>query len=107
MRASGMEDWALALTLVFAVTFTATIHQAKPTQAAAPVLAAAADQVPQYFMTITAKRLPASCKGTGAVTNAVYCATFLQADAVIEMHETAATYAARTGAIDANVAFNR
>ena len=106
MRMSDMEDWGLALTLVFAVSFAATIHHAKP--AAAPASAVAlSDQVPQYAMTITAKRLPVMCKGASAVTNAVYCASFLQADAVVEMHETAASFAERTGAVDAAVVFNR
>jgi len=101
MRMSGIEDWALASTLVFALAFTATIDQARHAGAMAAPRVAAADQAPQFFMTITAKRLPAACKGTDAATNAVYCATFLEADAVVEMRETATAYAERNGAVDA------
>jgi hypothetical protein len=107
MRMSGIEDWALALTLVFALAFTVTINQARHFQAANATSVAQADQAPQYVMTITAKRLPAVCKGAAGAANAVYCATFLEADAVIEMHETAAGFAARSAAVDADLAYNR
>jgi hypothetical protein len=107
MRMSGLEDWALAFTLVFAIAFTATIQQTHRGIAANASPLAAADQVPQYAMTITAKRLPAVCKGDVATENAIYCTPFLEAAVVIEVHETAAAYVERTGAVDASVAYNR
>ena len=107
MRISGLEDWGLAACLVFAIAFTATIRQGHHGIEANAAPVAVADQQPQYVMTITAKRLPAVCKGSVAAENAVYCTPFLEAAAVIEVHETAAAYAARTGALDATVAFNK
>ena len=107
MRMSGIEDWALGLTLVFALAFTVTIHQVRHAQAGDASSAAQSDQTPQYAMTITAKRLPTVCKGAAGTANAVYCATFLEADAVVEMHETAAGFAARSAAVDADLAYNR
>jgi hypothetical protein len=104
MRASGTEDWALAFTLVFAVAFTATLQQARQ---GIEAKAAPTGQTPHYAMTITAKRLPAICKGDVATENALYCAPFLEAAVVIEVQETAASYAARTGAQDAALAYNR
>jgi hypothetical protein len=106
MRMSGLEDWALAFTLVFAIAFTATIQQTHRNATDASALVAA-NQVPQYAMTITAKRLPAACKGDAAADNAVYCTPFLEAAVVVEVHETAAAYVERTGAVDASVAYNR
>lgn len=103
MRTSGMEDWALGFLLVFAVAFTATLQQARH---GIEANAAPAEQVPEYAMTITAKRLPAVCKGEVASENTLYCAPFLEASTIIEMHETAAGYAARTGAQDAALVYN-
>jgi hypothetical protein len=102
MRTSGMEDWALAATFVFALAFGVTINEAKHFKANA----ATAEAAPEYTMTITAKRLPASCKGTAATTNAADCAKYLQADAVVEMHEAAPALAKHEGS-DTSIAFSR
>lgn len=91
MRTSGIEDWALAATFVFALAFAVTIHESGHFQANAATEMAVA---PQYEMTVTAKRLPASCKGAALTSNAD-CQKLLQADAVVEMHETSAAVAAR------------
>lgn len=110
MRMSGIEDWALGLTLVFALAFTVTINQVRHAQAGttpAPASVVEAGPAPQFVMTITAKRLPAVCKGAAGAANAVYCTTFLEAAAVVEMHETVAGYAARSDAVDADLAYNR
>lgn len=107
MRMSGIEDWALAMTLVFALAFTLTINQVRHAQAAAPATIAQSEAAPQFAMTITAKRLPAVCKGTVASANALYCASMLEADAVVEMHETAAGYATLNNAVDADIAYNK
>jgi hypothetical protein len=92
MRTSGAEDWALAATLVFAIAFAVTMDQARHHRAVAAT-ADAASATPAFEMTITAKRLPANCKGTAAIANAADCAKYLQADAVVEMRETATAYA--------------
>ena len=92
MRTSGMEDWALAATLVFAIAFAVTIDQVRHHQANAATVDTA--PAPQFVMTITAKRLPAACKGAAALAKAD-CSKYLQADAVVEMHETSSAYAAR------------
>jgi hypothetical protein len=93
MRTSAMEDWALAATFVFAVAFSATIHEARHFQAEAAT--AEATPAPQFVMTVTAKRLPASCRGAAALANSADCARYLQADAVVEMHEAAPAVASR------------
>lgn len=92
MRTSGIEDWALAATLVFAIAFAVTMDQARHHRAIAAT-AEAATATPSFEMTITAKRLPAACKGAAALTNAADCAKYLQADAVVEMRETSTAYA--------------
>lgn len=92
MRTSGVEDWALAATFVFALAFATTIHEARHFTASAAT--AEANSTPEYAMTITAKRLPASCKGAALTANPD-CSKFLQADAVVEMHETTPAYAAQ------------
>ena len=102
MRTSGMEDWALAATLVFAIAFGVTINEAKHFRAQAATAAA----TPQYSMTITAKRLPTSCKGVAATANAADCAKYLQAEAVVEMHETAPALADHEGG-DASITVSR
>jgi hypothetical protein len=107
MRMSDIEDWALALTMVFAVVFTATINQGRHAHAAVAANFDQSQPAPQFAMTITAKRLPAMCKGADAAANALYCASFLEADAVVEMHETAAGYAVLNNALDADIAYNR
>ncbi len=107
MRMSGIEDWALALTLVFALAFTVTINQVRHAQPASTVSVTQSDPAPHFVMTITAKRLPAVCKGAAGAANAIYCATFLEADAVVEMHETSTGFAARSGAVDADLAYNK
>ena len=107
MRMSGIEDWALALTLVSAIAFTVTIDQGRHARAASPAAVAQSQSAPLYAMTITAKRLPTVCKGAAGAANAIYCATFLEADAVVEMHETTAGYAARNNTIDAELAYNK
>jgi hypothetical protein len=90
MRA--VEDWALAVTFVFALAFVVTIHEASHFQASAAT--EMASSTPRYEMTVTAKRLPSSCKGIALVSNAS-CAKIVQGDAVVEMHEVAPAYAAR------------
>jgi hypothetical protein len=92
MRTSGMEDWALAATFVFALAFTVTIHEAQHYKANAA--AAEATPAPQFVMTVTAKRLPAACKGAALTTNAD-CVKHLDTAAVVEMHEAAPALAAR------------
>ena len=89
---SAIEDWALAATFVFALAFVVTINEAKHHQAIAA--AAAATPAPNFVMTVTAKRLPAACKGEALTTNAD-CTKFLQADAVVEMQEVTPALAVR------------
>lgn len=88
---SAIEDWALAATFVFALAFVVTINEAKHHQANAE---AAATPAPNFVMTVTAKRLPAACKGEALTTNAD-CTKFMQADAVVEMQEVTPALAAR------------
>ena len=56
MRMSGLEDFALPLTLVFAVAFSLTLRHelALPSPAAEAI--AATEAQPDYVMTITAKK---------------------------------------------------
>jgi hypothetical protein len=84
VRMSGWEDFALPLTLVFAVAFALTLQHQLVLPAAAPE-ALAAERQPDYVMTITAKRLPAECRVSPARRAA--CASELAADTRVEMHE--------------------
>lgn len=56
------EDWAIGLSVAAAAALALTVNTAR-----APLLAgdaiAAEHITPQYAMTVTAKRLPAHCKG--------------------------------------------
>ena len=102
MRIHGIEDFALPLTLVFAVVFCLTLrHEIAlplPTQA----VAAVEMRQPDYVMTITAKRLPAQCRVAAAQTRSPYCGRILAGDARIEMREGTTRLAARTqGNLDA------
>jgi hypothetical protein len=83
MRMSGWEDFALPLTLVFAVVFALTLRHELSLPSAPQAVAAEAQ--PDYVMTITAKRLPAECRG--AATRTPSCANLLAGDARVEMHE--------------------
>jgi hypothetical protein len=87
-----VEDWALAATFVFALAFVVGVHEVGHFQANAATELASA--TPRYEMTVTAKRLPASCKGAALSSNS-HCAKLVQGDAVVEMHEVAPDYAAR------------
>lgn len=85
MRKYGWEDFALPLVLVFALTFALTLHrQIELPTAVTPAVAATATE-PGYVMTITARRLPAECKGAGA--RAASCASYLTGEARVEICE--------------------
>ena len=91
MRVSHMEDWALAATFVFALAFAVTINEARHFKANAETVGATA--APQFVMTVTAKRIPAACKG--ALATSADCSKYLQRDAVVEVQEAAPSYAVR------------
>lgn len=92
MRMSRWEDFALPLMLVFAVVFALTLNHQLSLPSAASV-ATAAERQPDYVMTITAKRLPAECRGTPERASA--CAEQLAGNARVEMRETNARLAER------------
>ncbi|MBI1212347.1 MAG: hypothetical protein GC190_12855 [Alphaproteobacteria bacterium] len=92
MRTSSIENWALPATLVFALAFVATVREAGHFQANAAT--AETSMTPHYVMTVTAKRLPASCKGAALKSNPD-CLSALNADAVVEMHEASPALAAQ------------
>ncbi len=73
MRKSGWEDFALPLTLVFAVAFAFTLHQSVATNSVGRPGIASLE--PDYVMTVTAKRLPADCRGPNA--SAPFCGQYL------------------------------
>lgn len=56
------EDWAIGLSLAVAVGMGLTLNTAKPPTLAGDAIAAETI-APQYSLTVTAKRLPAHCKG--------------------------------------------
>jgi len=62
MESRNWEDWALGLAFVAAAALALTLNEAR---APSFLTAAIAGErtVPAYVMTITAKRLPAECKG--------------------------------------------
>ena len=64
------EDWTFGLSLAAAVVVGLAAHEARtPTFAGAAIAAEPAD----YAMTITAKRLPAECKGQPAYRLSAQC----------------------------------
>jgi len=82
MRRAGWEDFALPLTLVFAVVFALTLRQEI---SFSPAEAMAGTQRPDYVMTITAKRLPSDCRN--AATRTAACSGALAGEARVEMWE--------------------
>lgn len=89
MRNAGWEDFALPLTLMFAVIFAVTLHQGI---SFSPAEAVAATPQPDYVMTITAKRIPAECRTS--VPSAA-CHSLLAGDARVEMREGNTRFANR------------
>ena len=70
MKTSNWEDWAIGLSLVAAVSVGMAMHEVRaPSFAPEAVAAEPAD----YVMTITAKRLPAECKGSAWHAVPAYC----------------------------------
>ena len=92
MRMSGFEDFALPLTLVFAVAFCLTLRQAVAFPSAARGALAATEAEPDYVMTITAKRLPAECK---RASHSPSCDRLLAGDVRIDMHKRSTRLASR------------
>ena len=87
MRKYGWEDFALPLTLVFAVTFALTLRHQINLPAPVGSAVAATDVQPDYVMTITARRLPGDCRARSASLMPASCQPYLTGDAVVEMHE--------------------
>ena len=94
MRKYGWEDFALPLVLLFAVTFALTLrHQITLPAAATPAMASTEVQ-PDYVITVTAKRLPAECKG--AAPHMSSCDRFLAGEAKMELRDANTRLAERT-----------
>ena len=93
MRRYGWEDFALPLTLVFAVTFALTLRQQVFLPEAVSPALAASEVEPGYMITVTAKRLPPECRTTAAHTPA--CDRILAGDTRMEMRENTTRVAAR------------
>ncbi|MCE9523538.1 MAG: hypothetical protein K8S25_14040 [Alphaproteobacteria bacterium] len=83
MSAYKIEEWTFGLSFVFAAAFALALHgQEAPsltTQANAAV-----NSAPAYIMTVTAKRLPAECKGLSMASSAS-CASFADANTKVEL----------------------
>ena len=93
MRRYGWEDFALPLTLVFAITFALTLRQQLTLpEAVTPALAAGAIQ-PGYMITVTAKRVPRECRTAAAPAPA--CASILAGETRMEMRENTTRFADR------------
>ena len=85
MRRYGWEDLALPLMVVFAVTFALTLrHQISLPVSVSPAVAETNVQ-PAYVITVTAKRLPAECRGASAHTP--MCDRILAGETRMEMRE--------------------
>jgi hypothetical protein len=91
MRRSGIDDFALPLTLAAAIVFVVAMVPALGNTAQST----AASAVPDYVMTITANRLPAACKGLSSLVAAPQCARLLAGEATVRMRETAPRLATR------------
>ena len=85
MRKYGWEDFALPLMVVFAVTFALTLRQQINVPAAIGPAVAETNLQPGYVITVTAKRLPAECRGVGA--HAPSCDRILAGETRMEMRE--------------------
>jgi len=82
MRRAGWEDFALPLSLVFAVVFALTLRQEI---SFGPAEAVAGNARPDYVMTITAKRLPPECRN--AATRTAACDSNLAGEARVDMRD--------------------
>lgn len=71
MISRNWEDWTFGLSLAAAAAVSLTLHEVRaPSFAPDAVAAERAD----YTMTVTAKRLPAECKGLTSRTVSAQCA---------------------------------
>lgn len=105
MRYSNAEDYALLFVFAAAGFAVAALHDVSAHDGAAERLTAA-HAVPDFRMTITAKRLPHECRAGGSGVGSTACATLLAQAPRVEMQEAASTQYALLGAcnvIDAAV----
>jgi len=73
----------MGFSLVAATAGTLAAH-ALATPITSEAVASAIDK-PQYTLTVTAKRLPAECKGQKAESAPSHCLSYLNGDATMEM----------------------
>jgi hypothetical protein len=86
MEMRNWEDWALGLTFVAAAALAVTLSEARsPSYMMAAI--AGERSGPVDVITVTAKRLPAECKGLSASTMTAKCAALID-NATISVTET-------------------
>jgi len=75
------EDWAMAMPLALVPVLALTLGEARGPSLASEAIAAEQPK-PQYMMTITAKRLPAECRGIAEESLPAHCLAVLDATTV-------------------------
>ena len=83
MSASKIEEWTFVLSFVVAIGVAVALH-AKEAPSFATEATAAVRNAPDYVMTVTAKRLPAECKGV-TLSSSLACAAFADANTTVEV----------------------
>ena len=86
MVLQDFEDWLMGLTFAAAAAVTIGAH-ILATPIAGEANAAALAEPPQYALTITAKRIPAECKGLSVKSAPAHCAAALSGDTTWTMTE--------------------
>lgn len=76
MTYADFETWGLPVTFVAAIAICVTMNQTPISPANALEGARELRAPADVTMTITAKRLPAECKGAAAAANAATCAAY-------------------------------
>jgi hypothetical protein len=86
MVVQDFEDWLMGLTFAAAAAVTIGAH-ILATPIAGEANAAVLAEPPQYALTITAKRIPAECKGLDIKRAPAHCAASLSGDTTWTMTE--------------------
>lgn len=82
MSAFKFEEWTLGVSFALAIAISLALHSNDAPSLATEAKAAVAG-APGYFITVTAKRLPAECKGVD-LKSSLACAAFANSETTAE-----------------------
>jgi hypothetical protein len=83
VSASKIEEWTFVLSFVAAIAIAVALHGNEAPSFATEATAAVRN-APDYVMTVTAKRLPAECKGVN-LSSSLACAAFVDANTTVDV----------------------